>query len=159
MLLNTNKAKCRELFEDDYIFIINKYFCTKFLYKQYKLLKNKKRLFSLQKAFATKSSTKNMQHLSYKPYVSIDDINDFFGTKKSTTGNKSKEIRDLLKLDYWDSEFSTKKMANSNPFANFVMVDGFMTPVGGLPKEYQEMVRQVRADGGSISFSTKKYQP
>jgi len=75
---------------------------------------------------------------SSKPYASIDDINDFFGTKKSTTGNKSKEIRDLLKLSYWDSEFSTKRMANRNPFANFVMVDGFMMPVKKLPEEYQE---------------------
>ena len=93
---------------------------------------------------------------SSKPHVSIDEINDFFGTKKSTTGNKSKEIRDLLKLAYWDGEFSTKKMANSNPFADFVMVDGFMVPVGGLPEEYQEIVRQVKEEGGSISFSTKK---
>ena len=93
---------------------------------------------------------------SFEPYTSIDDINDFFGTKKSTTGNKSKEIRDLLKLGYWDSEFSTKSMANDNPFANFVMVDDFMMPVSELPEEYQEMVRQVTAEGGSISFSTKK---
>ena len=93
---------------------------------------------------------------SSKPYISIDDINDFFGTKKSTTGNKSKEIRDLLKLGYWDREFSTKRMANNNPFANFVMVDGFMMPVSELPEEYPEIARQVKAEGGSISFSTKK---
>jgi len=92
---------------------------------------------------------------SFEPYVSIDEINDFFGTKKSTTGNKSKEIRDLLKLGYWDKEFSTGRMTNNNPFANFVMVDGFMVPVSELPEEYQEIVRQARADGGSISFSTK----
>jgi len=64
---------------------------------------------------------------SSKPYISIDEINDFFGTKKSTTGNKSKEIRDLLKFGYWDGEFSTKRMARSNPFANFIMVNGFIT--------------------------------
>jgi len=93
---------------------------------------------------------------SSKPYATIDDINDFFGTKKSTTGNKSKEIRNLLKLSYWDSEFSTKRMVNNNPFANFVMVDGFMMSVNELPEEYQEIVRQVKADGGSIAFSTKK---
>jgi len=33
---------------------------------------------------------------------------------------------DLLKINYWDSEFSTKRMAQSNPFANFVMVNGFI---------------------------------
>ena len=93
---------------------------------------------------------------SSQPYTTIDDINDFFGTKKSTTGNKSREIRDLLKLGYWDKEFSTKKMANSNPFANFIMIDGFMASVSEFPKEYQDIVRQVTAEGGSISFSTRK---
>jgi len=66
---------------------------------------------------------------SAKPYVSVDEINDFFGTKKSTTSNKSKEIRDLLKLGYWDKEFSTERMADNNPFANFVMVNGFITSI------------------------------
>ena len=93
---------------------------------------------------------------SSKPYVSIDDINDFFGTKKSTTGNKSKEIRELLKLGYWDSEFSTQRMTNNNPYANFVMVDGFIMPVSELPEGYQKIVQQARAEGGNISFTTKK---
>jgi hypothetical protein len=89
-------------------------------------------------------------------YVSIDEINDFFGTKKSTTGNKSKEIRDLLKLSYWDREFSTGRMANNNPLANLVMVDGFIVPINTLPEEYREIARQVVAEGRKISFSTRK---
>jgi hypothetical protein len=93
---------------------------------------------------------------SAEPYVSIDDINDFFGTKKSTTGNKSKEIRDLLKLGLWDKEFSTKSIANNNPFAKYVMVDGFLTLVSSLPEEYQEIVRQATAQGGNVSFTTRK---
>jgi hypothetical protein len=93
---------------------------------------------------------------SFEPYVSIDEINDFFGTKKATTGSKSREIRDLLKLSYWDSEFSTGRMANNNPLANLVMVDGFIAPISALPEEYQVIARQVKAEGGKISFSTKK---
>ena len=73
---------------------------------------------------------------SAKPCTSVDEINSFFGTKKSTVTNKSKEIRDLLKLGYWDSEFSTKEMENDNPFANFVMVDGFMMPMKRILKEF-----------------------
>ena len=61
---------------------------------------------------------------SFEPYVSIDDINDFFGTKKSTTGNKSKQIRDLLKLGFWDAEFSTKNMRGSNPYAYLMKIPG-----------------------------------
>jgi hypothetical protein len=93
---------------------------------------------------------------SSAPYVSIDEINDFFGTKKSTTGNKSKEIRDLLKLGYWDSEFSTRGMTNKNPFADLVMVDGLIVPIDTLPEEYQKIARQAMAEGRKISFSIKK---
>jgi len=92
---------------------------------------------------------------SFEPYVSTDDINTFFETSKSTTGNKSKQIRDLLKLDRWDNEFSTKKMQDSNPYANLVMVDGLIVPVDTLPAEYQTSVRQARAEGKDISFTTR----
>jgi len=90
---------------------------------------------------------------SQKPHTTVEELNNFFGTKKSTTGNKSKEIRDLLKLSYWDKEFSTTGTANSNPFAGMVMVNGLMVPINALPEEYQQLVRQVRAEGKDISFS------
>lgn len=70
---------------------------------------------------------------SAQPYVTVDELNDFFGTKKTTTGSKSKQIRDLLKLGFWDKEFSTKRMAGSNPFANLVMVNGFIVNRNTLP--------------------------
>jgi hypothetical protein len=92
---------------------------------------------------------------SFEPYISIEDINVYFGTKKSTTGNKSKQIRDLLKLDRWDNEFSIKRMQDSNPFANLVMVDGYIVPVGTLPEEYQLADRQAREEGKDISFTTR----
>ena len=89
------------------------------------------------------------------PYSSVDEINTFFGTNKTTTGNKSKQIRDLLKLQRWDNEFSTKKMMDSNPYANLVMVDGLIVPLDTLPEQYQEAVRQARAEGKDISFTTR----
>ena len=90
-----------------------------------------------------------------KPYASIDEINKYFGTNKSTTGNKSKQIRDLLNLNHWDNEFSTKRMNDSNPFANLVMVDDLIVPLETLPEEFQIAVRQIRAEGKDISFSTR----
>ena len=93
---------------------------------------------------------------SGEPYTTINELNDFFETKKSTTGNKSKEIRDLLNLGYWDKEFSTRSMTGSNPYANMVMVDGFITLVSALPEEFQELVRHARAEGSDISFTTQK---
>jgi len=90
-----------------------------------------------------------------EPYVSAEEISDFFKTNKSTTSNKSKHIRDLLKLDRWNDEFSTKRMQDSNPFKNLVMVDGLIVPLDTLPDEYQEMVRKARAEGEDISFNTR----
>jgi hypothetical protein len=92
---------------------------------------------------------------SFEPYASIEDINEFFKTNKSTSSNKSKQIRDMLKLDRWDTEFSTKKMQDSNPFLRFVMVDELIVPVDSLPEQYQQMVRQARAEGRDISFTTR----
>ncbi|MBS4028783.1 MAG: hypothetical protein KGZ58_09105 [Ignavibacteriales bacterium] len=92
---------------------------------------------------------------SFEPYVSVNDINLFFGTSKSTTGNKSNQIRNMLKLDQWDDEFSTKKMQESNPYAKLVMVDGLIMSLDMLPEEQQEMVRQARAQGKDISFTTR----
>ncbi len=92
---------------------------------------------------------------SFEPYLSIDDINNFFGTNKSTSGNKSRLIRDLLKLRPFDNEFSTQNMQDNNPFADFVMVDGFIVPLDTLPEQYQREVRQARAEGKDISFTTR----
>ena len=92
---------------------------------------------------------------SFEPFVSIDEINNYFGTNKTTTGTKSKQIRELLKLDRWDDEFSTKRMSDSNPFANLVMVDGLIVQVDSLPEQYQIAVRQARAEGKDISFTTR----
>lgn len=91
---------------------------------------------------------------SFEPYVTIDEINNLFGTNKSTTGAKSKQIRDMLKLSMWDKEFSTQRMRGSNPFAEMVMVNGLIVPMNTIPEEYQKMVRQARAEGKDMSFTT-----
>jgi len=63
---------------------------------------------------------------SFNPFVTIDEINNFFGTNKSSTGSKSKIIRDLLNLGYFDNEFSTNRIKENNPFDKLMMVDGFI---------------------------------
>jgi len=92
---------------------------------------------------------------SFEPYITLDELNDFFGTTKSTTGNKSKQIRDMLKLNYYDKEFSTRKMQEANPINHHVMVDGFIVPLDSIPVEYQQIVRQARAEGKDITFTSK----
>lgn len=92
---------------------------------------------------------------SFEPYASVSDINDYFGTNSSTVSQKSKRIRDMFSMGYFDSDFSTGAMNESNPFNNMVMVDGFIVPLDSLPEEYQEMVREARAEGGDIEFHTE----
>ena len=52
---------------------------------------------------------------SFDPYLSADDICNYFKTKKSTVSSKAKLIRDLLNLDYFDNEFSTNHMKSNEP--------------------------------------------
>jgi hypothetical protein len=89
-----------------------------------------------------------------QPYSTVDEINQFFGTKKATTTGKSKIIRDLLKLGYFDNEFSTSRIKEDNPLNKMVMVNGLIVPIDTLPAQYQEIVRQARAEGRDISFTT-----
>lgn len=92
---------------------------------------------------------------SFEPYISLEDIHEYFGTKRTTTAAKSKQICDLLKLQHWDNEFSTKRMQNNNPFDNLVMVDGLIVPLSTLPEHLQKIVREARANGKDIAFATQ----
>jgi hypothetical protein len=79
---------------------------------------------------------------SFEPYVSADDIADYFGVSKSTVGQKVKQIRDMFKMNYWDKEFATRRMKASNPFKGMVMVNGMILPASVLPQETQEELRR-----------------
>ena len=91
---------------------------------------------------------------SFEPYISVEDLSNYFETSKTTTTAKSKLIRDLLKIDRWGSEFSTRKVADNNPFNKLVMVDDLIVPIDSLPEEIKNAVRQARAEGKDISFRT-----
>lgn len=54
---------------------------------------------------------------------------EYFGTSKSTVWQKAALIREILKIAYYDQEFSTNRMKQQNPFANMVMVNGYMVPL------------------------------
>lgn len=73
---------------------------------------------------------------SFEPYLTPDDICNYFNTKKSTVSSKAKTIRDILKLEYYDKEFSTEKMVEDNPLNNFVMTEeGIIVPKSMLFEE------------------------
>ena len=93
---------------------------------------------------------------SFEPYVTAEQISEYFGTKKSTVSNKARQIKDMLKLGYYDSNFSTKKMTENNPFKDMVMVNGLIVPLSSIPEDLQEMVKKERAEGRDIEFTTQQ---
>ncbi|MBA4409786.1 MAG: hypothetical protein Q8S54_03905 [Bacteroidota bacterium] len=46
------------------------------------------------------------------------------------------------------------KILEGNPFAEMVMVNGLIVPLNTIPEEYQKMVREARAEGKDMSFTT-----
>ncbi|HCL00659.1 MAG TPA: hypothetical protein DHW42_11220 [Candidatus Marinimicrobia bacterium] len=91
---------------------------------------------------------------SFEPYMSAEQISEYFGTKNSTVSNKASQIKDLFKMWHFNPEFSTQYMAENNPFNNMVIVDGYIVPLNSIPEKYQKIVRQKRAEGRDIGFTT-----
>jgi superfamily I DNA and/or RNA helicase len=50
---------------------------------------------------------------SFEPYISAEQIHEYFGTKHSTVSNKAREIKEMFGLWHFNPEFSTKQMAES----------------------------------------------
>jgi len=92
---------------------------------------------------------------SFEPYITTDQINEYFGTKNSTVSSKALEIKDMFNLWYYNPEFSTQKMVESNPFNQYVMVDDIIVMLNSLPNDLQQMVRDARERGEDIEFRTK----
>ena len=88
---------------------------------------------------------------SFEPFVTIDEINEFFGTNKSTTGAKSKIIRDLLNIGYFDDEFSTTHIKENNPFNDLMMVDGliFLKNTKSTPEPSKTEKKKVKKDNSN----------
>jgi hypothetical protein len=51
---------------------------------------------------------------SFKPYVSISEIADYFNSTKSIISIKGRIIKNLTKIDIFDSKFSTQYMNDNN---------------------------------------------
>ena len=92
---------------------------------------------------------------SFKPYISFDELNEYFGTKKSTVGNKAAEIRNMLKMDRLANfDFMADSLKKTHPLYTSVMVDGFIVPISSIPEEYQQIVKEARERGEDIQFWT-----
>lgn len=91
---------------------------------------------------------------SFKPYITAEEICDYFGTKKSTVSNKAHQIKEMFDLWHFSPGFSTQRMTESNPMNHVVMVDGFIVRIDTLPENLQQMVREARARGEDIEFQS-----
>lgn len=92
---------------------------------------------------------------SFEPYLTAEQLNEYFGTKNSTVSNKAKQIKDMFDLWHFNPECSTQRMSESNPLNNMVMVDGFIVPLSTLPEDIQQNVRTEREAGRDIEFTTQ----
>lgn len=92
---------------------------------------------------------------SFKPYVSTDDICNYFGVSKSTTAQKVKVVRDMFKMSQWKGEFFTNHMKETNSFLSNVFLDGMPIPISSLPEELQKVVKENPGEKLTI-WNTKK---
>lgn len=68
---------------------------------------------------------------SIEPYVTTEQIADFFQASKSMLRQKASLIRDMFKMQpFFNTEFATRRMIEQNPFARMAVIDGFVVPMG-----------------------------
>lgn len=77
---------------------------------------------------------------SFKPFVTAQELCDYFGTKPGTTRQKARAIEEMFKLQYYDPEFSTKHMLADNPMKDLVMIDGFIVDKKSLSPKMEAYV-------------------
>lgn len=92
---------------------------------------------------------------SFEPYMTPEQISEYFGTINSTVSNKARQIKDMFDMWHFSPEFSTQKMTEGNPFNKMVMVDGFIVPLDTIPEDLQELVKKERAEGRDIELTTQ----
>jgi len=91
---------------------------------------------------------------SFEPYMTAEQISEYFGTKNSTVSNKARRIKKMFDMWHFDREFSTQRMAEKDPRNNMVVVDDLIVPLSMIPEHLQELVRKERAEGRDIEFTT-----
>ena len=93
---------------------------------------------------------------SFEPYITTQEISDYFGTKNSTVSNKAGQIRKMFDLTMFDNEFATEQMNETSPFNDLVVVDGLIVSLSSIPQNLQEFVRKERAEGRDVEFTTER---
>jgi hypothetical protein len=70
---------------------------------------------------------------SFEPYVTTEQIAEFFRASKSTLRQKAALIRDMFKMQpFFNTEFATRRTVDQNPLMSLAVVDGFLVPINKI---------------------------
>ncbi len=137
-----------------------KVFCKKKLNREYyklcKFLLNEMYLdndFNLEKgnqniwAAAIISAIGAINYLfdkGFKPYISLDELCEYFKVNKSTVTNKSINIRKTFNIHIFSSLYSTDYVLKKNPFKEYILVDNSLMFLEAFSEEQQEQIKEAR---------------
>ena len=155
VLLDMIGSFCAQKLDDDYFKLCEKLVKKLGRKKDVPFKRGKMEIWAAAVVYAI-GSINFLFDKSFEPYMTAEQISEYFGTKNSTVSNKARQIKDMFDMWHFSPEFSTQKMNADNPFKNMVMVDGFIVPLDTLPKDLQEMVKEARARGEDIEFQTEQ---
>lgn len=153
-LLEMTGAFCRQNLNDEYLLLCEKLIKKLGRKRDVPFQRGKPEIWAAAVIHAI-GSINFLFDKSFEPYLTAEQISEYFGTKNSTVSNKAREIKDLFGMWHYSPEFSTQRMTESNPFNQMVKVDGFIVPILSLPEEAQQMVKEARANGVDLEFKTR----
>ena len=154
VLLEMVRTFCMQKLDEDYLQLCEKLIRKMGRKREVPFQRGKLEIWAASVVHAI-GSINFLSDKSFEPYLTLDEINEYFGTKNSTVSQKAAQIKDMFKMWHFSPEFSTKKMTGENPFNNLVMVDGLIVPLNSLPSDLQEKVKDARSRGGDIEFTTE----
>ena len=154
LILESVGTFCAQILNEDYFKLCEKLILKMGRKREVPFKRGKIEIWSSAVVYAI-GSINFLFDKSFEPYITTNQICEYFGTKNSTVSNKASEIKDMFNLSYFNPEFSTETMTETNPFNNMVMVDGLIVSISSIPVEMQEIVKRERSLGRDIEFQTK----
>jgi len=153
-LLEMTRAFCTQKLDDEYYQLCEKLIKKLGRKKDVPFQRGKLEIWAAAVVYAI-GSINFLFDKSFEPYMTADEINEYFGTKNSTVASKAREIKDMFDMQYFSPEFSIQKITEANPFNQMVMVNGFMVPIDNLPEDVQQIVKDARAKGMNIELQSE----
>jgi len=154
-LLELTDAFCAQKLDDDYCQLCQKLILKLGRKRDVPFKRGRIEIWAAAVVYAI-GSINFLSDKSFEPYMTAEQICEYFGTKKSTLSSKAKQIKDMFDMWHHSPEFSTQHIAAMNPLNDIVMVDGLIVPLSSIPEDMQEMVRRERSVGRDIEFTTRR---